>query len=197
MTTDIVLADARDQVLRKIGRNVVNFQKMEAMLTFLNTQQAMNGSLKDIAKILAKAQKVAAKQPMGRLAEAFVRSAYSNTHGASEQGTQNEISVSFSLRIDLDPALVAERKKALRAVVAERNKLIHKWVASFDPNSLESCKIFGVALDEQHARTWPEFETLRAIVLAVREHHREAAQYLRSDSFLADLEERIVTGRGR
>ena len=47
-TADIALADVRDAVLRKIGRNVVNFQKMEAMLKLLNTQQAMNGSLKDV-----------------------------------------------------------------------------------------------------------------------------------------------------
>jgi hypothetical protein len=35
--TDVVEA-ARDDALRKIGRNVVNFQKMEAMLKALNAR---------------------------------------------------------------------------------------------------------------------------------------------------------------
>jgi hypothetical protein len=193
MATDIALADVRDRVLRKLGRNVVNFQKMEAMLKFINTQQAMSGSLKDIAKVLATAKKTTSNQPMGRLAEVFVRSVYSGAQGAADRSDQKDISVSFFLRMDVDPALAAERKKALRAVVAERNKLIHEWAASFDPNSLETCSTLEVALDEQHARIWPEFETLRAIVLAVREHHREVAQYLMSDSFLAELKERTVS----
>jgi hypothetical protein len=100
MTAGIALPDARDQTLRKIGRNMVNFQKMEAMLRFL-------------------------------------------------------------------------------------------WLASFDPNSAESCLSLGVDLDEQHARIWPEFETLKAIVQAVHEYQREAMQYLAADAFLAELKERI------
>ena len=35
MPTDTQLSDARDLTLQKIGRNVVNFQKMEAMLKFI------------------------------------------------------------------------------------------------------------------------------------------------------------------
>ena len=39
MSSESDLADLRDQVLRKIGRNVVNFQKMEGMLKFLAAHQ--------------------------------------------------------------------------------------------------------------------------------------------------------------
>ena len=191
MTADITLADARDQALRKIGRNMVNFQKMEGMLKFLNAQEAMSGSLKDIPEVVARAKKSIDRQPMGQLAEAFVRSAYSNAQNAAELRKDSEVWASFSFRLELAPALVIERKKALRAVVAERNKLVHKWLASFDPNSAESCLSLGVDLDEQHARIWPEFETLKAIVQAVREYQREAMQYLASDAFLAELKERI------
>ena len=187
MTADIALDDARDKALRKIGRNMVNFQKMEAMLKFLNAQQAMSGALKDIAAVVAKAKKSLARQPMGRLAEAFVRSAYSNAENTSGQRDDKEVSVSFSFRIELTPALVVERKRALRSIVTERNKLVHTWLASFDPNSTESCQSLCVDLDEQHARIWPEFETLKAIMQSVRECQRQAAQYVTSDAFLASL----------
>jgi hypothetical protein len=75
----------------------------------------------------------------------------------------------------------------LRAIVRERNKLVHQWLASFDPNSLESCETLGIALDEQNAIVRPEFDALRAIVLALREFQREVAQYLESDALLAEL----------
>jgi hypothetical protein len=193
MATDIALADARDRTLRKIGRNMVNFQKMEAMLKFLNAQQVMNGSLIDIAKVVARAKKSMARQPMGRLAEAFIKSVYSNSQTVTEPQDKKQVLVSFSIRLELAPDLSSERKKALRSVVAERNKLVHKWLASFDPYSAESCQSLCVDLDEQHARIWPEFETLKAIVQTVRDHHRETAQYLASDEFLVELKKRIAT----
>ena len=81
-----------------------------------------------------------------------------------------------------------ERKRALSAVVAERNKLIHKWLSAFNPNSIESCLELGHALDEQHARIWPEFEMLKSIVLAFRELRDEARCYVESEEFLAELQ---------
>ena len=188
MADTVTLDDLRDEVLRKIGRNIVNFQKMEAMLKLLNTQQAISGSMSDLSRIAAKAKKTTAKQPMGRLADAFIRSVYSSEPAVAERESVKEVSVTFSLRIEADPALIAERRRALRSVVKERNKLVHQWLASFDPNSLESCNALAADLDEQHARIWPEFETLRTIVMSVRECQREAAQYLASDAFLAELE---------
>ena len=187
MADTVALDDLRDEVLRKIGRNIVNFQKMEAMLKLLNTQQAISGSMSDLSRIAAKAKKTTAQQPMGRLADAFIRSVYSSEPAVAGHESVKEISVTFSLRIEADPALIAERRRALRSVVKERNKLVHQWLASFDPNSLESCKTLAADLDEQHARIWPEFETLRTIVMAVRECQREAGRYLASDAFVAEL----------
>jgi hypothetical protein len=191
MAMEVELAELRDQVLRKIGRNVVNFQKMEAMLKLLNSQQALSGSLSDLSRIATEASKSVAREPMGRLAEAFVRSVYSSASAAAppHQNVQ-EVSVSFSLRIEADANVVKERKRALSSVVAERNNLIHKWLGEFDPNSVESCLKLHAALDEQHARIWPEFEMLKSIVLAFKELRNEVQRYVASDEFLADLPKR-------
>lgn len=189
MTNDIELSSQREEVLRKIGRNVVNFQKMEGMLKFLNAQQALNGELKDIPQIAARAKKSTSNLPMGRLADAFLKSAYSSAAGVTEPSEGENVTVSFSFRIEADPALTKERKKALRSVVIERNNLIHKWLASFDPNSLESCRALETALDAQHARIWPEFQTLKGILGALKYHHAELSRYLASDDFMTDITE--------
>jgi hypothetical protein len=189
---DIRLADARNEVLRKIGRNLVNFQRMEAMLKLLHAQQIISGAISDLPKIAATAKKVASKLPMGRLAEEFARSAYSSGETGVDHAS-DVASATFSFRIEADPAFAVERKKALRAVVRERNKLVHQRLASFDPNSLESCETLGIALDEQDERVRPEFEVLSAIVLALRECAHEVVECLDSTAFVDEVKKGIAS----
>jgi hypothetical protein len=75
----------------------------------------------------------------------------------------------------------------LSSVVAERNKLIHQWLVAFNPNSIESCVELAAALDEQHAKIWPEFEILKSLVQALKEYHNELRRYVDSDDFLLEL----------
>jgi hypothetical protein len=194
MMADMEVADLRDQVLRKIGRNVVNFQKMEAMLKVLNSHQQVSGALSDLPRLFAKASKSTSKLSMGRLADAFIRSVYSTTEGHVEQRDHKEISISFSLNIEADPVLTKERKKALNAVVAERNKLIHEWLANFDPNSMKSCAQLQTELDKQHARIWPEFEMLKSIVQTSKELIDKLTRHLTSDEFLGEVEKGEPSG---
>jgi hypothetical protein len=165
---------------------------MEAMLKLLNTQQDFGGTMSDFREVAAKAKKVVAKCPMGRLVDEFLRVVYSSTDPSHEQ-VSSESSVRFSFRIQANPKFVAERKKALRAVVRERNKLIHEWLASLNTDSVASCASLGAILDEQNDRVRPEIEALRSIVLALLQHQRELAQYLESDAFLAEFEKSITS----
>jgi hypothetical protein len=162
---------------------------MEGMLKFLNSRQDLSGPSNNIARIAEKTSKLMARQPMGRLADAFVRSIYSGAgHNAQVQRDPKEVSISFSLRIESGSELAKERKKALSFVVTQRNKLIHKWLAAFNPNSIESCVELAAALDEQHAKIWPEFEILKSLVEALKEHHNELCRYVASDEFLLELQ---------
>jgi len=178
---------ARDDVLRKIGRNVVNFQKMEAMLKALNAQQSITGSLGELQVLLASARKAVAKKTMGPLAEAFVNSVFSAAPKVREPVDSREVAVSFSFRIEADQLIAEERKKALRAVVAERNKLVHRWLAGFDPHSKESCVQLSAKLDAQHASVMPEFEALRGIVAVFKELRAEMVRCVASDEFLTAI----------
>ena len=188
MTSHIELPDLRNEVLRKIGRNVVNFQKMEGMLKLLNSLNSVSGSLSDIQEITAKNSSSVKRQPMGRLADAFIREVYSDgSKNIDAQKDIHNLSISFSFRIDAAPELAKERKKALSFVVAERNKLIHQTLAKFDPSSIDSCVKLSTILDDQHEKIWPEFEILRSMVNALMEHHDELRRYLTSDEFLDEL----------
>jgi len=66
----------------------------------------------------------------------------------------------------------------MKAVVAERNTLIHQMLAVFDPSSLESCELLSAKLDEQRNRIISAYEHVQSIVLAIRESYQDMAKHL-------------------
>ncbi len=184
------LEHARSRALEKIGRNVVNFQRMEAMLRFLATHTNVSGHLDKLEQIQKQNIQAMRKRPMGVLAESFVQSVYEKT-GAVPANVEVEtgISVSFSFSVVLDKDDLKERRAALGAVVAARNDLIHNWLANLDMSSAESCNQLSRKLDSQQEEIRREYEALRSVVMLFRESLAELGNYLASSEFEADFEE--------
>ena len=53
-----------------------------------------------------------------------------------------------------------EGGRVMATVVTERNALIHRLLAAFDPGSLESCESLCLKLDEQRSRIRSAYERL-------------------------------------
>jgi len=186
MSKTTKLVDARNEVLRKIGRNVFNLQKMEGMLKLLNAHGNISGDISDLDSIKRQQSESVSRHTMGRLVSAFVQSVYSN-QSDSNQENFSETSVSFSFTIEGEADLSSEREKALLSIVEERNRLIHTMLLPFKPNSLASCQELGEVLDAQHEKILPEFEVLRSIIVTFREGRARLAQYIQSDEFKDQL----------
>lgn len=182
------LEDARNEVLRKIGRNVLNLQKMEGMLKLLNTHATIAGNIEDIESIKKRQSELVSRHTMGRLVQAFVQSVYSSQAGADmEPDNGGNPTISFSFTIEGEADLAAEREKALLSIVEERNQLIHNDLLQFRPNSLDSCKEMSERLDSQHEKIVPEFEALQSILRSFREGRLRMAEYIQSDAFTRDF----------
>ncbi len=188
------LDDLQDEVLRGIGRNVLNLQKMEGMLKFIVSSTGEIGSAKDVAqpmtgleKSLKSRIKAIRRLPMGRLVEDLSKSLRS---GGSDQeetdDSENGFSIKTSFSID-DEDFTNEFSQALRVIVRERNDLIHKRLIPFAPNSVESCRDLIGELDEQRMRIKPQFEALSAICLSLKDHFKQLQDYVDSESFVDDL----------
>jgi len=97
------LAEARNEALRIIGRNVVNFQKIEAMLKYLLAQGNIKGCAGELERLQAQNVASLAKQPMGKLADAFGKAVYSGKASlgdAPEDLEEAWFSCSFKLESD-------------------------------------------------------------------------------------------------
>jgi hypothetical protein len=78
MSTESDVAIARDLTLQKIGRNVVNFQKMEAMLKFILTVANFSVPITRTQPHLEGQAKHVRNDPMGHLVERAARQLHSD-----------------------------------------------------------------------------------------------------------------------
>lgn len=166
---------ALDGVLRKIGRNMLAFQRMEAMLKFLISRSRLDGTVESLRANHEKAVEAVSRQTMGALVKGFVSSVYGSAEEkASFEEEIDEVWFSFSLKVEASPEEIKQRRATLNSIVEERNVLVHQMLGQFGQTSIESCQAFGARLDAQAEKIRPAYEALRSLVIAVKEG-REAA----------------------
>ncbi len=163
METDEELEKLKNEVLRKIGRNVMLFQQMEHILKFLLASGSFSSTVSNITDLKTKLEKhitTVQKQTMGQVANQFLE----NTFSEDEEDAQEELKetiFSFRYRIQCDEAQFEERKMALTSLVAERNDLIHHLLPRWKMESHESSIEIEQYLDQQREKILPELEWLK------------------------------------
>lgn len=167
------IRELRDVAFQKIGRNLVNFQQLERALKFIIARSDLRGYASEAAKVLHDKEKDVDRKALGWLVQDFfkhVYSSHSSHDGPAEE--RDEVWMSTSLRIESNKNLIREQRRQLRELVKERNLLVHRLLANFDPDSVESCEKLIQLLDEQVDRLVPHYQSLMAII----EHMRTAQQ---------------------
>lgn len=180
--TKIQNQSALDETLKKIGRNVLNFQRMEAMLKFLISHSRLQGAASELQSNHEKAVDAVSMQTMGNLVKNFVTSVYSESNLEPERPLDNEQAwFSFSFTVETDEASIEQRKAALASIVQERNALIHQMLGQLDHTSAESCRQLNDVLDKQAERVRPEFEALRSLVMTLLDGRKIAVAAMESE----------------
>lgn len=177
------LIRARDEVLRKIGRNLVNFQKIEQLLKGLILSSRMSGHLSELEKYHQQKAEEIHSQPMGTLVKKFFDYIYSD--GSESTSLDKEISepyLSFSLSFSTDATYINNKKESLKSLVDERNHLVHHLLLKLDLLSIESCLDMGKFLDEQRERQKEEHEHLRSLQKNISEAWAEFSSFNASDA---------------
>ena len=151
----------RDEALRKIGRNIVNFQRMERALKVLIVRSDIRGHASELAEVHRRKAQDVDRKPMGWLVDEFMRAVYAKDPPRNEETSDlSEAWISFSFSIETDKETIHILKRALSLLVAERNALIHKMLGNFDGNSEEGCRNLISLLDGQQDRLKPHYESV-------------------------------------
>ncbi|WP_226704497.1 hypothetical protein [Microbulbifer elongatus] len=109
--TKIQNQSALDETLKKIGRNVLTFQRMEAMLKFLISYSRLQGTASELQSNHEKAVDAVSMQTMGNLVKNFVTSVYSELNREPESPLDNEQAwISFSFKVETDEASTENKR---------------------------------------------------------------------------------------
>ena len=154
----------RTEALRKLGRNIVNFSKIEGLLKHLLPMAKIDGNIEKLLdKLFVDRQKIN-KQTLGNL----VRDFHKNFLGDAIQVNPLEddpkrISILFNISYSNQEFLEMKKQKFLD-VVAERNKLIHQDLANLDTSSTEDYRKLIIYLDEQNPQLLNHLAELAEII---------------------------------
>lgn len=156
----------RDEILRKIGRNVLLFQQAERRLKWLAVRQKISGLSDEIEDAAAKMKEQVARETLGtvmrRAIDAPGLSAREQDRidaAILEKGCFHfEFGFEFSVA-DGEPD--SEWREGLEELVEHRNDLVHHFIERFNLETPDGCQLAAQYLDEQHARHAPLVEDLR------------------------------------
>jgi hypothetical protein len=178
----------RKETVFRIGRNLVNIQKVEHLLKSLVIISRIEGNSPDsVKKFIDKRTADMKKKPMGFVVDDFNKSVV-----ATQPYDEIPKCISTVLQIIVPEDLnYREWRKSLKSLVEERNLLVHQLVNRFDHTSQDSCEILSKQLDQQNEKIKNAYEVLKSIFLTYHEAIRGLKEFVDSEVFLQQLQEAL------
>lgn len=159
----------KNDVLLKVGRNVVLFQQIESMLKLLISVHHNEGAMDTFAEQQQKRSEKIHTQTMGQLAEQYKNGILSDTEIPSKEPDNLKIPYfSFTFRLAGDSDFLKSHQSNLEVLVNERNALIHHFLPKWIPDSQEAMTEAAIYLDQQREKVMPMFDHLKASVKALQ-----------------------------
>ena len=151
------------KALASLGRNVLHFHRLEFRFRLLLLVSDYEGPPRQFAEFLRKRSRKLHKSSLGSLAEEWNVNFSQSGAPTETEKTLPDSYMALRFRSDTTPEHAKAMKKELRSLVAERNRLIHQDLATFDPTSAESCSKLIAFLDEQNQRIVSQIKVLEQL----------------------------------
>lgn len=187
----------KEEVLRKIGRNLLLFQKLEGLLKFILTNGAIDGYGSELEARREEKGAAISKKTMGQLVGDFVKG-HLGPEASEREGPAElqEVWFSFRFGVEADEAFYEQRRTSLADIVAERNELIHHLLPRWNTTSSNSTQEVAEYLDRQREKALAEFEVLRGMVKSFEEGSRALTEFFASGELQNQLELELLRSSG-
>lgn len=175
-------------MLRRIGRNVVNFQMVETMLKHLNANASVHGPASQLADRMEAQRTAVHRKTMGELAGKMV------THvlqAPPEHQTPDEITepwIGFHFTVETNAQFIDQHDQEMRALVDARNDLIHHFLPRWDSAVDGDAETALAYLDAQRDETFRMLDRLKGWVKALDEGRRQLAAFWASPEGVRQME---------
>ncbi len=185
MNESVDIEAVRAEALRKLGRTIVNFSKIEAAFKYLLSVSQLEGTEKTLSDQLRRNQTRLRKQTLGKLVQEFHKNILGDTSQSEPKPDFSGTGISLSFKVTYNnPDFLKIQKRTLASIVAERNKLIHQELAFIDTSSVEDCHNLITLLDEQNPRLLAQLEELRWLIEYLRETLKAFKDLSKSPDFI-------------
>lgn len=175
----------RDEVFRRVGRNLVNYQRLERILKNLLSLGPVKGPARELQNLQAKRAKAVQKFTLGMLANEFVDVILADA-GAPDplDGVAvSELHISFSVRFETDAGSRRILEETLRTLVASRNRLVHHLDQDWDIESRESTLAMASKLEADREYLQPLYAQVWRILRTFADGARSHLQLFSSAEF--------------
>lgn len=169
-----------DEIYKKIGRNILSFQKLENLLKFISIYNSFGTHISQLQVAHKDQIESVRKQTLGQLV-----SGHLNKKADHEPDVSNEPYISFE--IEFPSTYFDEKNKTLKAMVAERNDLVHHFFLHYDLQSAKDCQTVDNFLDEQYNRINEEVESLKTIAEHIERTKSALREFIESGQFTKEM----------
>ncbi len=169
-----------DDVLRCIGRNVVNFQRVEYLLKYLSANAAFSGLASQLVARVERQADAVHNKTMGGLAGKLVDNLLRTPAEDEPPDVIDEPWIRFRFSIETDAESVDRYDKELRALVDARNDLIHHFLPRWHSAVAGDTEAALAYLDAQRDETWRMLERLQGWVRAMEIGNKQFADFFSS-----------------
>ena len=184
MDKPIDIEVVRTEALRKLGRNIVNFSKIEGILKYLLSVSQIEGLSTSTCNQFVDNHKRFRKHTLGQLVKELHNTVLADDSQSEPQLDSSELGMSWSFKATYsDPDFLTAQKQALSDIVAERNKLIHEDLALLNTSSIEVYYKLISLLDEQNPRLLAHLEELGWMLTSCIEGLKDLQSFIKSPDF--------------
>jgi hypothetical protein len=182
------LGEIRDEVFRKIGRNLLIFQDIERMLKFLVAFNGFTVTPSSDVSAFERAKAPFEQQTLGQIKSHFVDRVLLGSTPESPVDEKRGIEVQYSFAVESDGERVGEVTRCLDALIAERNELVHHFLPNSDLRSMQSLSDAAAMLDEQMARALDVHGWVKSMIDVIRDHAQDTQRFLDSPEGQAQID---------
>jgi hypothetical protein len=184
MDEPIDIEVVRTEALRKLGRNIVNFSKIEGVLKYLLSVTQIDGLSTSTRNRFVDNYERFRKHTLGTLVGKLHDTVLGDDSQSKPQLDSSELGMSLSFKVTYgDSDFLNAQKQALSDIVLERNKLIHEYLAPLDTSSIEDYYKLISLLDEQNPRLLAHLEELGWMLTSFIEGLKDLQSSIKSPDF--------------
>lgn len=163
-----------------VGRNVVNFQRLEYILKQLALFAPICATPTRLQSEVEKQRTRAERLTLGGAVKKWIESEFHTTESKQVPRPDQQIIISFGLDLPATPEYFDQLSSELESLARERNRLIHLDLARLNFEDEAECNALSIQLDAQNDRIIRVTKFLGTIL----EQMKELARLIASDEGL-------------